>query len=297
MNILLQDIKRKLFSISLRTIPKVGTFRNGKLNRMGAVSAFIRELQSYEEFAFSTEELLQKTAAPESSVRKELSRLSSDKQIINLRKGFYLIIPPRYQHYGKIPIELYVDKLFKFLKKPYYVGFYSAAAYHGAAHQRIQQDYIITAPPALRNITKENIKIRFFQSLHWPDKNIIQKKSDAGYFKLSSPALTFADLLENQHHLGGLNRMLAILEELSEALEEKDVEDLLTWYHNKSVLQRMGYLLEEMEENKDLTQMLFDHLSKENFFSTLLNPRKGQKVGSTGNRWKIDANIALESDL
>lgn len=264
---------------------------------MGAVSTFIRELQSYEEFAFSTEELLQKTAAPDSSIRKELARLASDQQIINIRKGFYLIIPPRYQHYGKLPIDLYVDKLFKFLDKPYYVCFYSAAAYHGAAHQRVQQDYIITTPPALRNITKGNIKIRFFNSLNWPDKNIIQKKSDAGYFQLSSPALTFADLIENQHHLGGLNRMLAILEELSESLEEKDVEDLLTWYHNKSVLQRMGFLLEEMELNRNLAQMLFDHLSKESFFSTLLSPRKGKKAGSTGNRWKIDANIALESDL
>lgn len=264
---------------------------------MGVVSSFIRELQSYEEFAFSTEELLQKSAAPESSVRKELSRLSSDQQIINLRKGFYLIMPPRYQHYGKLPIELYVDKLFTFLEKPYYIGFYSAAAYHGAAHQRLQQDYIVTVPPALRDIAKGNINIRFFQSLHWPDKNIIQKKSDAGYFKLSSPALTFADLLENQHHLGGLNRMLAILEELSEALEEKDLKDLLTWYHNKSVLQRMGYLLEEVQTNKNLAQMVFDLLCKESFFSTLLSPRKGQKAGSTGNRWKVDVNMALENDL
>ncbi|MDF9799098.1 putative transcriptional regulator of viral defense system [Catalinimonas alkaloidigena] len=264
---------------------------------MGTVAAFVRELQSYEEFAFSTEELLQKTAAPESSVRKELARLSSDRQVINLRKGFYLIIPPRYQHYGKLPLELYVEKLFKFLKKPYYIGFYSAAAYLGAAHQRVQQDYMITVPPALRNITKGNIKIRFFNSQNWPDKNIIQKKSDAGYFKLSSPALTFADLIENQHQLGGLNRMLAILEELSESLEKKDVEDLLTWYHNKSVLQRMGFLLEEIELNNNLAQVIYGHLSKENFFSTLLSPHKGQKAGSTGNRWKIDANIVLESDL
>ena len=100
--------------------------------------------------------------------------------------------------------------------------------------------------------------------------------------------------------------MLAILEELSEALLEEDMKDLLTWYHNKSVLQRMGYMLEKMEwirpgdaaqRNKNLAQMLFEHLRKESFFSTLLSPRKGQKAGSTGNRWKIDANIVLESDL
>jgi len=264
---------------------------------MGVVSDFIRELQSYEEYAFSKEELRKKTTAPDSSIRKELAKLAASNEIINIRKGFYIIIPPRYQSYGKLPVELYVDKLFKGLGKPYYVGFYSAAAFHGAAHQRIQQDYIITVPPALRDISKENVKIRFFNVSNWPVKNIIKKKSDAGYFKLSSPALTFADLIENQHNLGGLNRMLAILEELSEAIETTDIKDLLTWYGNKSVLQRMGYLMEELDLNKDLSQLVFDNLSKDSYFSTLLSPRKDQKAGTTGNKWKVDVNVELESDL
>ena len=264
---------------------------------MGVVSEFIREIQSYEEYAFSKEELCKKTTAPDSSIRKELAKLAAANEVINIRKGFYIIIPPRYQSYGKLPIELYVEKLFNGLGKPYYVGFYSAAALHGATHQRIQQDYIITAPPALRDISKENVKIRFFNVSNWPVKNIIQKKSDAGYFKLSSSALTFADLIENQNNLGGLNRMLAILEELSEALEKTDIQDLLTWYSNKSVLQRMGYLMEELDLNKEMSQLIYDRLNKDLYFSTLLSPRKGQKAGTTGNRWKVDANVQLESDI
>ena len=264
---------------------------------MGAVSEFIRELQSYEEYAFSTEELMQKTSAPESSIKKELARLSHNNQILNIRKGFYVIIPPRYQHYGRLPLDLYIDKLFKVLRKPYYIGFYSAAAYHGAAHQQIQQDYVITTPPGLRKIDKGSTRIRFFKNINWPAKNIIQKSSDAGLFNLSSPALTFVDLIENQHSLGGLNRMLAILEELTEEVKEEDVKDLLDWYTNKSALQRMGYLLDEMEWNRDLAQLLFEFLQTEKFFPTLISPRRGQKAGSTGNRWKIDVNIELESDL
>tara|TARA_R110000850_G_scaffold187141_1_gene313003 strand:+ start:544 stop:1116 length:573 start_codon:yes stop_codon:yes gene_type:complete len=186
---------------------------------MGVLSEFIRDLQSFEEYAFSLEELHQKIKAPESTLRKELTRLAVDKHIVNLRKGFYLILPPQYQHYGKLPVNLYVDKLFKYLEKPYYLGFYSAAAYHGASYQQVQQDYIITSPPALRNISKGNIQLRFFNRKEWLAKNIIPKKSDAGYFHLSSPALTFADLIENQQYLGGLNRMMATLEELAETIE------------------------------------------------------------------------------
>lgn len=264
---------------------------------MGAVSDFIRELQSFEEYAFSIPELERTTKAPESSLRKELSRLANDRQILNLRKGFYLILPPRYQSYAKLPVGLYVDKLFNFLNKPYYVGFYSAAAQHGASHQQIQQDYILTTPPALRNISKGNIQLRFSNSTKWPPKNIIKRKSDAGYFNISSPALTFADLLENQQQLGGLNRMIAILEELAETLDEKDVEDLLSWYGNKSVLQRMGFLLEEISGNGHIQNLLFKFLDEASFYPTLLNPAKGQKPGSTGNRWKVDVNLEIESDL
>ena len=264
---------------------------------MGAVSEFIRELQAYEEFVFSRDEVSLKTSAPESSIKKELARLVSDNQIINIRKGFYIILPPRYQHYGKLPIELYVNKLFRMLNKQYYIGFFSAATFHGAAHQKIQQDYVITTPPALRNIAKENIRIRFFNIANWPSENIIQSKSDAGYFKLSSPVLTFADLIDNQGNLGGLSRIITVLEELSEVLELEDMETFLTWYQNKSVLQRMGYLLEKMGVTRDFTKMVLEHLRKKAFYPTLLSPRKEEKAGSTGNRWKVVVNTELESDL
>jgi predicted transcriptional regulator of viral defense system len=183
------------------------------------------------------------------------------------------------------------------LKKPYYLGFYSAATFHGASHQKIQQDYVITQLPALRDIDKGNLKIRFFNCVNWPEGNIIKRKSNAGFFNLSSPALTFVDLLDNQKQLGGINRMLAILEELSEAIEPADLKELISWYGNKSTLQRMGYLLEEMQWKDQLSDLIFETLQQHPFFPVLLSPDKDHKAGSTGNRWKIDANVELESDI
>ena len=51
--------------------------------------------------------------------------------------------------------------------------------------------------------------------------------------------------------------MMAILEELTESLEENDIKDLLSWYSNKSVLQRMGFLIEEMSSNENIQSLLF----------------------------------------
>jgi len=264
---------------------------------MPVIGEYIKRLQSYEEYAFSWEELLQNCKAPEPTLRKELARLAGKKDILRLRQGFYLIMAPRYRNLGKLPVQLYADKLFRYLGKPYYLAFYSAAAFHGASHQAVQQDYIVTLQPALRDIARQNVKIRFFKTSHWPEKNIVQMKSDAGLFNVSSPALTAVDLIHYQSKLGGLNRMLANLEELAEVIEPGDIDDLLTWYPHKSALQRFGYLLEKIGAGEELTGLLHRRLVERSFFPVLLIPSPRQKPGGANNRWKIQVNLQPESDL
>ena len=264
---------------------------------MPAVSDYIDQLLGYEEYAFSWEEILENCKAPETTIRNSINRLIATNEILNIRKGFYLILPPRYRSLGKLPVQLYVDKLFSYLGRPYYVALYSAAAFHGAAHQQIQEDYIITVSPTLLNINKGNVRIRFFKTRNWPEKNIVVKKSDAGLFNVSSSALTAVDLIDYQGKIGGLNRMLANLEELLEEIQTDDVKDLLTWYPHKSVLQRFGFLLDELQAESGLADLIYNHLKNERFYPVLLSPKNNQKPGKTGNRWKIDVNLKLETDL
>jgi predicted transcriptional regulator of viral defense system len=261
------------------------------------ISNYIKQLQSYEEYAFSWNELLENCNKTDISLKRELSRLVEKKEIINLRKGFYLIIPPRYSKQEQLPIQLYIDKLFKKLERDYYLGFYSAAKFHGASHQQVQRDYIMMSAPVFSNIKKNAIDIRFLNTSKWPKKNILQKKSDAGIFKLSSPALTSVDLIHHQTKLGGLNRMLAVLEELFEEISQNDIVELLTWYPHKSTLQRFGFLLEELQANDNLTKQIKEHLQQSKFFPVLLSPKSKQKPRAIYNAWKVDVNIKIESDL
>jgi predicted transcriptional regulator of viral defense system len=261
------------------------------------VANYIKECLSVEEYSFSLNELQTVLDKSETSIKSELSRLIEKKTIVNLRKGFYLIIPPRYSKQGQVPIQLYIEKLFKYLNRNYYLGFYSAAKFHGASHQQIQRDYLMTEKPKLNDIKKNTFDIRFFTTSKWPTKNILDRKSDAGIFKISSPALTTVDLIHHQTKLGGLNRMLAILEELAEEIKQNDIADLLTWYPNKSTLQRFGFLLEEVDADKHLSNQIKIHLKKSKFFPVLLSPKTGQKPGAVDNFWKVAINIKLESDL
>ena len=261
------------------------------------VADYIKQCLSVEEYSFSLNELQTIINKSEASIKSELSRLIEKKVIVNLRKGFYLIIPPRYSKHGQIPIQLYVEKLFKYLNRNYYLGFYSAAKFHGASHQQTQRDYLMTEKPKLNDIGKQSLDIRFVTTAKWPIRNLLEKKSDAGIFKISSPALTAVDLIHHQTKLGGLNRMLAILEELAEEINQNDIAELLTWYPHKSTLQRFGFLLEEVSANENLSKQINKQLKKSNFFPVLLSPKSGQKPGAVDNFWKIDVNIKLESDL
>ncbi len=261
------------------------------------IADYIKQCLSIEEYSFSLDELQQKTNKNETSIKSELSRLIEKKEIVNLRKKFYLIIPPRYSKQRQLPIQLYIDKLFKYLNRKYYLGFYSAAKFHGASHQQTQRDYVMTEIPKLNDIEKNTLNIRFLTTAKWPNKNIIDKKSDAGIFKISSPALTAVDLIHHQTKLGGLNRMLAILEELTEEIIKDDIEELLTWYPHKSTLQRFGFFLEELQAEQNLSKQIKEHLEQSKFFPVLLSPKSGQKPGSVDNLWKVDVNIKLESDL
>ena len=148
---------------------------------------FIKHLLSNESYSFSIDEIAKNTDGEGSSLKFALARLIEKREIVNFRKGFYLIIPPRYSKQGKIPIQLYAEKLFKSLNRNYYLAFYTAAKFHGASHQQSQQEYVMTEKPKMGDIQKKELKIRFFTSSKWSNMNIQERKSDAGFLK--SPAL------------------------------------------------------------------------------------------------------------
>ncbi|WP_437397199.1 type IV toxin-antitoxin system AbiEi family antitoxin domain-containing protein [Flagellimonas lutimaris] len=258
---------------------------------------FIKNRLSLEEYSFSRDEYMAYSGKDANAIATDLAYLSEKGEIFALRKGFYLIIPPRYSKLGVLPLELYVNKLFEHLEKPYYIGLYSAAQIHGAAHQQVQTGYIITQSTRMLDIHKKNVTINFFLTSNWPKANIVQKKSDAGYFNVSDPLLTIVDLIYHQRKLGGINRILANIEELLEEVEPSEMDSLLQWYPHKSVLQRLGFLIDYINPEENLREPLIVHLERHGFYPVLLNTSDKIKPGAVDNKWKVDVNLALESDI
>lgn len=267
------------------------------IGQYGYLEGFINELRSNGRYAFSLPEVRNQFEQSDDAIKKALQRLKKKKEIALIRNEFYVIITPEYRSKGILPPSLFIAELMKFLEKDYYVGLLNAAAYYGAAHQQPQSFSVITMKPSLRKINNDNLKINFYIKKEWAEKNIVQKKVDTGYINISSPELTALDLVYYFDQVGGFNRVITVLEELCESIDTNKMLDLAKRYSPITVVQRLGFLLEEILNRPDLSAPIKKHLKTVNYFPVLLKPQKQKREMITGNDWKVVQNIEIETDL
>jgi len=259
-------------------------------------SDFLRTVRSNGRYAFTIDELL--TVIPKSirNIRKDLDRLKRKGEIVNIRRGFYTILPPEYQNMGVIPVDFYIDELMKYISKIYYVGLYSAAMYHGAAHQQPQEFYVITQSPKPRKIKNDVFLINFSEKKNFPQYGIEEKKTETGYFKISNKELTFLDLIYFEQSIGGYSRIVAILEELTESLNLLKMKEVVKNDFPTSTFQRAGYIAENILYNEKLAAIFETKLAKLNPKTVLLKS-SGEKIGERDDKWKVIINIQIDSDI
>jgi predicted transcriptional regulator of viral defense system len=260
---------------------------------------WIEILQSRGLYAFSLD-LLAKELPDYSSIaiKRSLSRLSEKGKILSIHKGYYLILPPQYAAKGTLPPALFLDAFMKHLERPYYVALLNAAAYHGASHQQPQEFFVMTNFPVLRPTHKKGMKLNYISIKELPATLIEQRKSEAGYLNISNPALTAVDLIQYEKRIGGLNRAATVLLELAEVLKPADFNTELLKYAHVTSLQRLGYLLEFVCSDLELSESLFKSMiiNELNLYRIPLKASAKIKGFSSGNRWNVIVNAEIEID-
>lgn len=256
---------------------------------------YIDSVRSKGRYAFTLEELKGEFDVTDKAILQSLYRLKSKKKIVQIRKGFYTILPAEYSNYGVIPAMMYLDDMMLSLNKKYYLGLISAAAIHGASHQQSMETFVITEKPALRDIKNQKLKINFFVKNEWNKEDIIQVKTDAGYVNVSSPELTALDLLYYVEKLG-MNRVVTILKELVEVIKPSQLAKIAKNYSQIATVQRLGYLLEVEFGNEKLSQVIYTTIADKKGTNIPLMPGKN-KEGTINTKWRIINNINIQNDL
>ncbi len=254
---------------------------------------FVNAIRAQGRYSFSREEARSNFDLSEKALNQALYRYTVKGKIAMVRYGFYAIIPPEYSSYGMLPPNLFIDDLMKSLRKRYYVALFSAAAYHGAAHQQPMTYYVITEKPALRNLKNKKLSLNFYVKKAWKDEDIAQKKTDAGYINVSSPELTALDLLTYDL---SINRVFTVLEELVEAMKPSELARTAHNFPQTTSIQRLGYIIDKEIGRDKLAAVLKKDIRGRNLIPVpLLKGDKG--AGELDTDWKIIKNVELESDL
>ncbi len=256
-----------------------------------------REIHGYP--TFSIEDVRQAGVCSSGQVLKnELSRLCSNKTIVNVYRGFYVIFPVHYVLRGFIPPTYYIDQLMEYVQKPYYVCMLSAAELLGAAHQRPQQFSVMTIQPRRRGVYARNVTVEWFYRKNYPEGGVITRNTETGIIHISNPLLTAADLVQFQQHVGGLSRVATILEELAEQINMTNQFPALVPYVKTVVWQRLGYLLENIVGAKELADELYHQLSlvTNRIVFKPLSTSTPDNTSVRDSRWKINVNVQIETD-
>ncbi|MBL7112437.1 MAG: type IV toxin-antitoxin system AbiEi family antitoxin domain-containing protein [Bacteroidales bacterium] len=258
---------------------------------------FTEDLQMKGKYTFTLDEIRDTFPNGKEALRLALNRMSKKGKIVPVRKGFYVIVPPEYAGMGILPPVLFIDELMKFLKKPYYVSLYSAAALHGAAHQQPMEFYVTTTHPPNRDIYSRGVKINYFTKTALPETGISEIKTDTGWVKVSGTELTAYDLVFFQNKTGGLNRASTVIDELSGSMTKENLRQLNVNGFSAASLQRLGYLLDKVLLKYELAGEIFNVLQGKKIYPVPLNSAKLKTGHIVDPKWKVIMNETIETEL
>ncbi len=259
---------------------------------------WVEKQQSLGKYVFSLDQIKKDFSnVSEQALYLALTRLSAKGRVLSVYKSFYIIVPPEYASRGLLPPMLFIDSLMNFVNKPYYVGLLSAAALHGAAHQQPQEFFVVTNSKQMTT-TKKGLKINYITKNMIPENLLEKRKTESGYVNVSSPELTAADLIYYNNRIGGINRASSVLNELADVMKPEQITTELVNVLTIPTIQRLGYILDIILEEKDLAGKLYAESQKlkKDFFRQPLKSGEVKTGFPADSRWKIIINTDIDID-
>lgn len=232
------------------------------------------------------------------SLNRALYRAQEKGVIMSPWQNFYVAIPMEYRLKGEVPPSFYIDHLMRFLGREYYVSLLSAATLNGAGHQRAMVFQVTVQGKQIRSAIKNGTLLDFNLKKKIPSLYINKVKVQTGYMNVSCPELTALDLVSQEEKVGGLSRVAEVLIELAERMKWDESKQALLDYFNAPVVQRLGYLLDLIEESELANGLM--QLAKQTG-KIVRKVRLKQSKTETEDmeidkKWKIIINQKIETD-
>jgi len=246
-------------------------------------------------YYFTREEAVKTLHLSDAAFKMAVSRLQKKRRIHRISRGFYIIVPLEFNSTQILPADWFIADLMAYMGRPYYVGLLTAAALHGAAHQQPQQFQVVTNGP-LRKLEVKNLSIRFFSKRNLEVTQVVSIKVQTGFIAVSTPEGTAVDLIRYARSIGGLDRVLTVLQELGETIDQAKLLKSVKADGNLAYGQRLGWLLEKAGYPK-LAKGLAEWVGKQKPLPARLDPSLPVRGAGKNARWQLLINTDVESDL
>ena len=186
-------------------------------------------------------------------------RLQRRGHLVNVRRGFYVVVPPRFLAWGAPPPSWYIDDLMRYERRPYYVGLLRAAELHGASHHAVMEFQVVTDKKMPELVVgRSRISFHYRKDMQAIAAGIEDRKTDTGWMKVSAVELTVLDLLRYPRAAGGIDHVATVLSDLGGTIEPEKLGSLSASFE-RPVVQRLGHLLERIGHG-DRAEAMFERL-------------------------------------
>jgi predicted transcriptional regulator of viral defense system len=244
-----------------------------------------------------TSEVAELLGVAPDAVSDSLQRAREAGKLISVTKGAWVPIPPEYRAAGAPPPIHFVDQMMNHLGHPYYVGFLSAAALHGASHQATMVLQVVTSA-RLRDRKIGASRVQFIQRSITVKQVCERMNVPTGRVNVSSAAVTVFDLVENPRAGGGLSNVATVIGDLliEGKLDPRKLIEVARVFP-VAVVQRVGYLVEFMSRETS-TAINLDNLASRVAAADItgLTPSL-PAFGGRDQCWRLQPNTQIEHDL
>ena len=244
----------------------------------------------------STAEIAEILGVDVASVPASLERAREAGKLISVTKGGWVPVPAEYRVAAAPPPSHFVHQLMEHLGHPYYVGFLSAAALHGASHQSPMVFQVVT-PARLRDRRIGRGRLQFIQRAAAAERPRVQHNVPTGRIWVSTPEVTVFDLVEAPQEGAGLSNVATIIGDLllDDSLDADKLASVAAAYP-AAIAQRAGYIIDFMAAEVGVT---FDTAPLRALVADSryrpLSP--AGDAGHHDSRWHVVANTRIEHDL
>jgi len=229
----------------------------------------------------------------EDQVRQRLNAPARRGEWVQPTRGLWVPVPPEYRTWGAPPGIEIIDAMMRHRGISYYVGWLSAAALYGSAHQ---------APQALQVAVNRHIRDRVVgrTRFSFAQRDVacipsIDHPTRDGTARVSTVAATMLDVADDLLLAAGIDNAATVIIELSEhdSFEIGQLVKLVSSFP-AAASRRVGWILSEFTDRDDLAPLARTARSAIASASRL-DPHNADG-GPIDNRWMLSINRELEPE-